>query len=102
MSDRSSPSIGTPSTNSAPRLATIGAAGGTPIVTLEENVLAGGFGSAVSEYYTSLEESPNVVRLGIPDEFAGQASRSRLLERYGLDAVSIAGRVRKLVHDYAV
>ncbi len=71
---------------------------GMPVVTLEENVLAGGFGSAVAEYFiASRGEVPRMVRIGVPDEFAGQALRGRLLEMYGLDAASIAERVRALV-----
>jgi 1-deoxy-D-xylulose-5-phosphate synthase len=72
---------------------------GMPLVTLEENILAGGFGSAVSEYYLARGKHPELIRIGLPDEFAGQASRTRLLEIYGLDALSIAEKVRMLVHD---
>jgi 1-deoxy-D-xylulose-5-phosphate synthase len=72
---------------------------GMPLVTLEENILAGGFGSAVSEYYLARGKHPELIRIGLPDEFAGQASRTRLLELYGLDALSIAEKVRMLVHD---
>lgn len=75
------------------------AGSGIPVVTVEDNVIAGGFGSAVSEYCIAREHHPLVSMLGIPDEFAGQASRARLLGRYGLDAASIAARVRQVVRE---
>jgi 1-deoxy-D-xylulose-5-phosphate synthase len=67
------------------------------IFTLEENAVAGGFGSSVLEYYSSQGKTPAVTCIGLPDEFGGQASRRRLLGRYGLDAESVAERVRKAV-----
>ncbi len=70
---------------------------GKPVITVEENILAGGFGSAVMEYYTSKGEVPRITMIGIPYEFSVQASRSTLLEHYGLDAVSIAETIRKVV-----
>jgi len=51
----------------------------------------------VVEYYTSKRISPPLTIIGLPDEFGGQASRQRLLNQYGLDAESIANRVRKAV-----
>ncbi len=68
-----------------------------PIITVEENILAGGFGTAVAEYYSRNGSSPNITMIGIPDSFANQATRSRLISNYGLDASSIAETVRKVV-----
>lgn len=70
---------------------------GAPLFTVEENAVAGGFGSAVAEYLMSKGLNPRLTMIGIPDEFAGQASRSRLIEQYGLDAASLAVRVGKAV-----
>jgi 1-deoxy-D-xylulose-5-phosphate synthase len=70
---------------------------GMQMFTLEENAAAGGFGSAVMEYFSSKGISPALTIIGLPDEFGGQASRRRLLNQYGLDAESIANRVRKAV-----
>ena len=72
---------------------------GIPLITLEENVLSGGFGSGIIEYCNSRGFSPSITMVGIPDEFTGHAKRSRLLSRYGLDAESIAETVRKVVHN---
>ncbi|MFC1692455.1 1-deoxy-D-xylulose-5-phosphate synthase [Candidatus Latescibacterota bacterium] len=71
--------------------------GGKPIFTVEENALPGGFGSGIMEYYTAKGCSPRLVMIGIPDKFAGHAPRSRLLSLHGLDAGSIAEKVRKVV-----
>ena len=45
-----------------------------PIVTLEENVLNGGFGSTVSTYYTKKGISPKVLSFGVDDVFVDHAS----------------------------
>ncbi len=65
------------------------------VLTVEENALAGGFGAAVLEWSVDATtgEAPHVVRLGIPDVFQGQASRSELLADLGLDAEGIAEAV---------
>ena len=68
-----------------------------PVITVEENTLAGGFGAAVMEYYSNRGFSPNITMIGIPDMFADHAERSRLLSMYGLNASSIAETVRKVV-----
>ncbi|TKJ41307.1 1-deoxy-D-xylulose-5-phosphate synthase [candidate division LCP-89 bacterium B3_LCP] len=61
------------------------------VITVEEGILAGGFGSAVMEAFEKMEASaPMVKRLGIKDEFIEQGSRSILLKNVGLDAENIA------------
>ncbi|OPY90675.1 MAG: 1-deoxy-D-xylulose-5-phosphate synthase [Syntrophus sp. PtaU1.Bin208] len=56
------------------------------ILTVEENVLMGGFGSAVLEFF---EENNlwnvRVKRLGIRDEFAQHATQAELRDLYGID-----------------
>ncbi len=62
------------------------------VLTLEENVLAGGFGAAVLEWNHTLPlgEAPRVRCLGIPDAFQDQASRGELLADLGLHPEGIA------------
>jgi 1-deoxy-D-xylulose-5-phosphate synthase len=68
------------------------------IVTLEENSLMGGFGSAVMEALNSAGIlGPRILRLGLPDCFVEQGSRDELLNCLGLDPASIAERVRKFI-----
>jgi len=67
------------------------------IVTVEENALMGGFGSAVLELFSEKGITDFFVRrLGIPDEFAPQATQKELRRMYGIDADGIAGAVRDL------
>lgn len=70
---------------------------GVPIITVEENALAGGFGSGILEYYAAKGAVPRIVSFGIADKFVEHASRSRLLSMFGLDAESIAGKVKEVV-----
>ena len=66
------------------------------VVTVEDNVLAGGFGGGVLELLTS-EPGVAVSRIGYPDEFVPQGPIERLWEEYGLSATGIAAAVRELV-----
>lgn len=65
------------------------------LVTLEENVLAGGAGSAVLEYLGQSGLTVQTLCLGLPDYFQAQGSRQQLLEEAGLDAKSIESRIRE-------
>jgi len=68
------------------------------IFTVEENVLEGGFGTAVLEL---LEEEgvtgTTVRRLGFPDRYIEQGEQSELRALYSLDAAGIANAVRKVL-----
>ncbi|MDH3342936.1 MAG: 1-deoxy-D-xylulose-5-phosphate synthase, partial [Gammaproteobacteria bacterium] len=55
------------------------------IVTLEENAIAGGAGSAVSEYLDSKSMNINILHLGFPDEFIEQGTQQEMLTDWGLD-----------------
>ncbi len=74
--------------------ATLLAAADTPlVVTLEENVLCGGFASVVREFYSAKQVATPVYSLGIPDEFVGQGPRGVLLARLGLHPAGIAASI---------
>jgi 1-deoxy-D-xylulose-5-phosphate synthase len=61
------------------------------ILTVEENALQGGFGSAVLELlYDNLEQNIKVRRLGLPDHFVEQGSQAQLRRDVGIDAEGIA------------
>jgi 1-deoxy-D-xylulose-5-phosphate synthase len=72
-------------------------AGRVPLlVTVEENALTGGFGSAVLELLE--EEGVNgcrLRRLGYPDRYIEQGEQGYLRSQHGLDAAGIAASVRK-------
>jgi 1-deoxy-D-xylulose-5-phosphate synthase len=55
------------------------------LVTIEENTLAGGAGSAVSEYLQQLSHDVPVLNLGLPDRFQDHASHQEQLAEAGLD-----------------
>jgi 1-deoxy-D-xylulose-5-phosphate synthase len=64
------------------------------IVTLEDHVLAGGFGSAVLETLNDLELAVPVVRIGWPDAFIEHGKVEALREKYGLTAEAALEKAR--------
>jgi len=69
-----------------------------PVITVEEAVLQGGFGSAVLEFASEHGYyNTRVERMGIPDRFIEHGSVTKLLEEIGLTKEEIINRVKKLV-----
>ena len=65
------------------------------LLTVEENALQGGFGSAVLELLADQALSPRVLRFGVPDRFVEQGTQDELRRRIGIDAAGLATRVRE-------
>lgn len=65
------------------------------LITAEENVLAGGFGSAVAEYLADHGIEVPLLRFGIPDRFIEQGTRCELLSLCGLQPDEMAERIRE-------
>lgn len=59
------------------------------IVTIEEGVLQGGFGSAVLEFMADHKYSSELKRIGIPDKFIDHGTTDELHRDYGLDQQGI-------------
>lgn len=60
------------------------------VITVEENVLQGGFGSAVLEMFQENSFFPkSILRLGLPDEFILHGSQKILRNLYGIDSDGI-------------
>lgn len=59
------------------------------VITLEDGVVEGGFGSAVLEYLADHHYTPEVVRMGLPDKFVEHGSVPELYKIVGLDEDSI-------------
>ena len=59
------------------------------IVTLEENAIAGGAGSAVNEFLHSVSRSNPVLNLGLPDEFTDHGNHGAMLATCGLDGEGV-------------
>jgi 1-deoxy-D-xylulose-5-phosphate synthase len=62
-------------------------------VTVEENVIAGGAGSAVNNFLQAQRILMPVLNIGLPDSFVEQGTREELLAICGLDAQSILAQV---------
>lgn len=67
------------------------------LVTVEENVIAGGAGSAVSEYIAQHKASPQVLAIGLPDEFIKHGSQGEVRAELGLDAAGIERQVNDFI-----
>ncbi|MEP2617324.1 MAG: 1-deoxy-D-xylulose-5-phosphate synthase [Marinomonas sp.] len=65
------------------------------IVTVEENAIMGGAGSAVSEFLQANNIVVPVLHLGLPDQYEEHASHSAMLKRVGLDASGIEESIRQ-------
>jgi 1-deoxy-D-xylulose-5-phosphate synthase len=69
------------------------------VVTLEDNVITGGFGAGVLEAASLHGLADRVRVIGIPDEFLPPGSAGEVMKSIGLDADSVAERVLKMVGD---
>jgi 1-deoxy-D-xylulose-5-phosphate synthase len=64
------------------------------LVTVEENVVDGGAGSAVAEYLAVQGRAVPLLHLGLPDQFVEHGDPALLLRQCGLDAEGILAAVR--------
>jgi 1-deoxy-D-xylulose-5-phosphate synthase len=67
------------------------------LVTVEENVVMGGAGSAVVEALEQMRIEINVLQLGLPDRFVQHGDPVSLIAECGLDAVGIARSIRDFI-----
>lgn len=67
------------------------------VITLENHIITGGLGTAVSEVITDHGLGKKLVRLGLKDTYAHGASQAYLLDEYGLDAKALVRAVGDLV-----
>ena len=66
------------------------------IVTLEDNAIQGGAGSAVNEFLSKEDIQIPTTNLGIPDCYIEHATREQQLEEINLTAVGIVGQINQL------
>lgn len=64
------------------------------IVTLEENSLPGGFGSAVAEYFSDKKYKNDILRIGLPDNFIDHGTQEELHKLLGIDPIGIFEKVK--------
>ena len=65
------------------------------IITVEENAVMGGAGSAVNEFLAANQLTLPVLNIGIPDEYVNHGSPTEMLANCGLDAAGIEQKVRQ-------
>ncbi len=65
------------------------------IVTLEDNVVAGGAGSGIGEALAAMGIQRPLLHLGLPDHFCDHGSREEVLASVGLDAPGIERSIRE-------
>jgi 1-deoxy-D-xylulose-5-phosphate synthase len=69
------------------------------LVTVEEGVLSGGFGSAVWETLNEAGASPRILRMGLPDRYVTHGKPALLHEEVGYTAERIVERVSAAISD---
>jgi 1-deoxy-D-xylulose-5-phosphate synthase len=69
------------------------------LVTIEEGVLAGGFGSGVWETLNDAGVTPRILRVGLPDEYVTHGKPALLHEQVGFTCERIAERVAAAISD---
>jgi 1-deoxy-D-xylulose-5-phosphate synthase len=67
------------------------------IITVEDGILKGGFGSAVVEFMADNGYTAEIHRLGIPDYFVEQGTQEELIRECGFDADGIEKAIRQLI-----
>jgi 1-deoxy-D-xylulose-5-phosphate synthase len=68
------------------------------VITIEDGVLKGGFGSAVVEFMCDNHYSADVRRLGIPDYFVEQGTQEELYRECGYDQNGIEKTIREMLN----
>ena len=67
------------------------------IITVEDGARQGGFGSAVLEWMSDNGFHPDIVRLGLPDNFVEHGTQAELQHIVGIDAEGIAAAIEKML-----
>ncbi len=69
------------------------------IITVEDNVIAGGAGSAVNEYLLNSKQNQqiNILNIGLPDEFIKHGTQQEIHHELGLDCEGIVERINQFL-----
>lgn len=67
------------------------------VITIEDGVIQGGFGSAVLEFMSDNQYTSRLVRLGVPDEFVEHGTQDELIAQCAFDAEHIVAAVKKIM-----
>ncbi|HOI29563.1 MAG TPA: 1-deoxy-D-xylulose-5-phosphate synthase [Melioribacteraceae bacterium] len=69
------------------------------IITIEENSIVGGFGSAIAEYFTDKNFKNNILRIGLPDYFIDHGTQEELHKIIGIDPEGISLKIREFCNN---
>lgn len=72
------------------------------IVTVEDNAIAGGAGSAVAEFINTQPEIVKVLHIGLPDEFIMQGTQQEMYQELRLDAQGIIAKTQATLDKLAI
>lgn len=67
------------------------------IVTLEDNAIVGGAGSAVNEYLAAIKATVSILNLGIPDEFIKHGTQEQMHDEMGLGSQGILDSIKNFI-----
>ena len=67
------------------------------IITLEDGVIKGGFGSAIAEFASEKKYAVEIITLGIPDQFIEHGTVEELQKKCGIDVEGIAKLLDSLI-----
>lgn len=65
------------------------------LVTMEENVATGGFGSQVTDYMQREHPEVKILTIALPDSFIEHGNPEKLKEKAGIDAVSVYKKIKE-------
>ncbi len=69
------------------------------IVTCEEAIISGGFGTSILEYCNENNIQCKILKIGIPDTFIETGSRDQLLQVFGLDVRGMVKKIKRFYKD---
>ena len=67
------------------------------LVTIEDNAIAGGAGSAVNEYILSQGKCCKILNIGLPDVFIKHGTQDEIHQELGLDSAGIITKIRSFI-----
>ena len=70
----------------------------TLVVTMEENVINGGFGEYITRFYNEQGIYVNVLNIAIPDEYVEHGNVDILYHEVGIDSDTILKRIKEVYH----
>lgn len=72
------------------------------VLTVEDGIINGGFGSAVLEYFADKGYKPDIIRIGLPDEFVTHGTVNELHHLVGIDTAGILNHLNTLYQKHTL